>query len=183
MALRSRPSVLINQAMFQVPMTTIQKRSFRNLTDAEIQSFRDPKLARKILFSKMSLAPKTGFLETSWKFSSNRFLRSLKRDAIEMICCVQLFNGQQPFGGAGLAGRSIQLGDGSLTQINPDTFEPIVIPGGGAGVAGGRSTGQRIAGAATGALSGAATGAGSKILPGWGTAIGAGIGGLGGLFG
>ena len=62
----------------------------------------------------------------------------------------------QPFGGAGLAGRQFTLGDGSLTQINPDTFEPIVIPGGGAGVAGGRSTGQRIAGAATGALSGAA---------------------------
>ena len=48
-------------------------------------------------------------------------------------------------------------------------------------MAGGKGTGQRIAGAATGALSGAQMG--SAILPGWGTAIGAGIGALGGLFG
>lgn len=86
----------------------------------------------------------------------------------------------QPFGGAGLAGRSFSLGDGSLTQINPDTFEPIVIPGGGAGVAG-RSTGQRIAGAAGGAFQGFRAGA-ETGLPHM-AGIGAIVGGLGGLFG
>jgi hypothetical protein len=94
-------------------------------------------------------------------------MRALKRPA-------------QPFGGAGLAGRSFSLGDGSLTQINPDTFEPIVIPGGGAGVAG-RSTGQRIAGAAGGALSGFQAGAATGMPHMAG--IGAIVGGLGGLFG
>ena len=87
---------------------------------------------------------------------------------------------RRPFGGGKSSGRSETLADGSLTALYPDSFEPIIFPGGGGGAVGGRSTGQRIAGAATGALSGAA--AGSKILPGWGTAIGAGIGALGGLF-
>jgi len=128
---------------------------------------------------KNEFGPKTGFLETAGGLVQEVFKNAEKRrDRDNLLRALQ--RPAQPFGGAGLAGRSFQLGDGSLTQINPDTFEPIVIPGGGAGVAG-RSGGQRIAGAATGALSGAA--AGSKILPGWGTAIGAGIGALGGLFG
>jgi len=108
------------------------------------------------------------FLENSEKRRDrDNLLRALQRPA-------------QPFGGAGLAGRSFSLGDGSLTQINPDTFEPIVIPGGGAGVAG-RSTGQRIAGAAGGALSGFQAGAATGMPHMAG--IGAIVGGLGGLFG
>ena len=123
---------------------------------------------------------KKGGLEQAGNLAKQFLEKSEKRrERDEMIAAYSRL-AQQPFGGAGLAGRQFTLGDGSLTQINPDTFEPIVIPGGGAGVAG-RSGGQRIAGAATGALSGAA--AGSKILPGVGTAIGAGIGLLGGLFG
>ena len=88
---------------------------------------------------------------------------------------------RRPFGGGKSSGRSETLADGSLTALYPDSFEPIVFPGGGGGAVGGRSTGQRLAGAATGALSGAA--AGSSVMPGIGTAIGAGIGALGGLFG
>ena len=95
---------------------------------------------------------------------------------------------RRPFSASSRSGRSETLGDGSLTALYPDTFEPIVMPGGGGAVVGGKSTGQRIAGAATGALSGAASGAalGAKLgsaVPGIGTAIGAGIGLLGGLFG
>ena len=70
------------------------------------------------------------------------------------------------------------LGDGSLTQINPDTFEPIVIPGGGA---------VWPVGSAVSVLQvlrlvyhGAATGSAFGPV---GTAVGAGIGLLGGLFG
>ncbi len=88
---------------------------------------------------------------------------------------------RRPFSASGRSGRSATLGDGSLTALYPDTFDPIVIPGGGDAGAGDRSTGQRLAGAATGALQGAATG--SQILPGWGTAIGAGLGALGGFLG
>lgn len=122
---------------------------------------------------------KGGFLEQIGGLAKQQLDRSEKRrERDEMIAAYSRL-AQQPFGGAGLAGRQFTLGDGSLTQINPDTFEPIVIPGGGAGVAG-RSSGQRIAGAATGALSGAATGSAFGPV---GTAVGAGIGLLGGLFG
>lgn len=78
----------------------------------------------------------------------------------------------QPFGGEGRSGRVTDLGDGTLSQVMPDSFDPIVIPGMPAGPAG-PSTGQRVAGAATGALSGFAAGG----------PIGAIIGGIGGLFG
>ena len=78
----------------------------------------------------------------------------------------------QPFGGAGLSGRVTALGDGTLSQVTPDSFDPIVIPGVPAGPAG-PSTGQRVAGAATGALTGFATGG----------PIGGIIGAIGGLFG
>ena len=122
---------------------------------------------------------KKGFLEQFGGLAKQQLERSEKRrERDEMIAAYSRL-AAQPFGGAGLAGRQFTLGDGSLTQINPDTFEPIVIPGGGAGVAG-RSSGQRIAGAATGALSGAATGSAFGPV---GTAVGAGIGLLGGLFG
>ena len=151
-------------------------------SDAEIERFR-PKTGFKNSFfnyGQSGSTEKKGGLEQAGNLAKQFLEKSEKRrERDEMIAAYSRL-AQQPFGGAGLAGRQFTLGDGSLTQINPDTFEPIVIPGGGAGVAG-RSGGQRIAGAATGALSGAA--AGSKILPGVGTAIGAGIGLLGGLFG
>ena len=122
---------------------------------------------------------KKGFLEGFGGLAKQQLERSEKRRERDEMIAAYSRMAAQPFGGAGLAGRQFTLGDGSLTQINPDTFEPIVIPGGGAGVAG-RSSGQRIAGAATGALSGAATGSAFGPV---GTAVGAGIGLLGGLFG
>ena len=122
---------------------------------------------------------KKGFLEGFGGLAKQQLERSEKRRERDEMIAAYSRMAAQPFGGAGLAGRQFTLGDGSLTQINPDTFEPIVIPGGGAGVAG-RSGGQRIAGAATGALSGAATGSAFGPV---GTAVGAGIGLLGGLFG
>ena len=84
----------------------------------------------------------------------------------------------RPFGGRGIPGSTQRLA-GGLTMSTPRAFEPIITPG----VAGpqGKSTGQRIAGAAGGALQGAAMG--SAIMPGVGTALGAIAGGLGGLFG
>ena len=91
---------------------------------------------------------------------------------------------RRPFGGGKSSGRSETLADGSLTALYPDSFEPIVFPGGGGGAVGGKSTTQRLAGAATGALSGAAAGAGAGSVLGLpGAAVGAVIGGLGGLFG
>jgi len=127
---------------------------------------------------KANFKPKTGFLEAAGGLTKQVFENAEKRRTRENLMRA-LKRPAQPFGGAGLAGRSFQLGDGSLTQINPDTFEPIVIPGGGAGVAG-RSTGQRIAGAASGALSGFQAGAQTGIphLAG----IGAIVGGIGSLF-
>ena len=151
-------------------------------SDAEIERFR-PKTGFKNSFfnyGQSGSTEKKGGLEQAGNLAKQFLQKSEKRRERDEMIAAYSRMAAQPFGGAGLAGRQFTLGDGSLTQINPDTFEPIVIPGGGAGVAG-RSGGQRIAGAATGALSGAA--AGSKILPGVGTAIGAGIGLLGGLFG
>ena len=127
---------------------------------------------------------KKGFLEQFGGLAKQQLEKSEKRrERDEMIAAYSRL-AQQPFGGAGVAGRQFTLGDGSLTQINPDTFEPIVFPGGGAGVAGGRSTGQRLAGAATGALSGAATGAQIGAAGGpIGAGVGALVGALGGFFG
>ena len=94
----------------------------------------------------------------------------------------------RPFGGGSIPGSTQRLASG-LTMSMPPAFAPIITPAGGVGGYQGRSTGQRIAGAAMGALSGAGAGAalGAKIgtaaAPGIGTAIGAGIGLLGGLFG
>ena len=127
---------------------------------------------------------KKGGLEQAGNLAKQFLQKSEKRrERDEMIAAYSRMRAQ-PFGGAGLAGRQFTLGDGSLTQINPDTFEPIVIPAGGAGVAGGRSTGQRLAGAATGALGGAATGAKIGAAGGpIGAGVGALIGALGGFFG
>ena len=91
---------------------------------------------------------------------------------------------RRPFGGGKSSGRSETLADGSLTALYPDSFEPIVFPGGGGGAVGGKSTTQRLAGAATGALSGAATGASIGAAGGpIGAGAGALIGALGGFFG
>ena len=125
--------------------------------------------------------PKTGFLESAGGLVKEVFKNSQKSRDRDALINALINKKGNPFGGAGLSGRTTSLADGSLTQISPDSFAPIVFPGGSGGVAGGKGTGQRIAGAATGALSGAQMG--SAILPGWGTAIGAGIGALGGLFG
>ena len=70
-------------------------------------------------------------------------------------------------------GRSVTVGDGSLQMLYPDSFDPIVFPGGSGSVPQGKSTGQRIAGAGMGALQGFSAGG----------PIGAVVGGLGGLFG
>jgi len=69
-------------------------------------------------------------------------------------------------------GRSVTVGDGSLQVLYPDSFDPIVLPGGPAAPQG-KSTGQRLAGAGMGALQGF-----SAFGP-----IGAVAGGLGGLLG
>jgi hypothetical protein len=87
-----------------------------------------------------------------------------------------VFNDVRPLGYA-MPGYTQGLGEG-LSIYNPPTMAPIVIGGASAPQKG---TGQRIAGAAGGALQGAATG--SAIMPGIGTAAGALIGGIGGLFG
>ena len=83
----------------------------------------------------------------------------------------------RPFGGGAIPGSTQRLA-GGLTMTTPAAFEPIITPGGGGYQ--GRSTGQRIAGAAGGALSGFQAGAATGIphLAG----IGAVVGGIGGLF-
>ena len=131
-------------------------------------------------YGKAQKNEKKGGLESVGGGLAKQFLENSekRRDRDDLLRALQ--RPAQPFGGAGLAGRSFSLGDGSLTQINPDTFEPIVIPGGGAGVAG-RSTGQRIAGAAGGAFQGFRAGA-ETGLPHM-AGIGAIVGGLGGFFG
>ena len=87
---------------------------------------------------------------------------------------------KRPFGGGAITGSSTRLG-GGLSLTRPPAFAPIITPGGGGGGYQGRSTGQRIAGAAGGALSGFQAGAATGIphLAG----IGAVVGGIGGLFG
>jgi hypothetical protein len=133
--------------------------------------------------AKGNFGQKTGFLETAGGLVKEVFKNAEKRRERESVMDALFNKKASPFGGAGLAGRTTSLADGSLTQISPDSFEPIVFPGGGGGVSGGKSTGQRLAGAATGALSGAATGAGMGSVLGLpGAAVGAVIGGLGGLF-
>ena len=100
------------------------------------------------------------------------FANAAKRQERDAMINALSSRAAQPFGGEGRSGRVTDLGDGTLSQVTPDSFDPIVIPGMPAGPAG-PSTGQRVAGAATGALSGFAAGG----------PIGALIGGIGGLFG
>ena len=100
------------------------------------------------------------------------FANAAKRQERDAMINALSSRAAQPFGGEGRSGRVTDLGDGTLSQVTPDSFDPIVIPGIPAGPSG-PSTGQRVAGAATGALSGFAAGG----------PIGALIGGIGGLFG
>ena len=159
-------------------------------SDAEIEKlrpktgFKNDKFTSFFNYGQSGSTEKKGGLEQAGNLAKQFLEKSEKRrERDEMIAAYSRL-AAQPFGGAGLAGRQFTLGDGSLTQINPDTFEPIVIPGGGAGVAGGKSTGQRLAGAATGALGGAATGAKIGAAGGpIGAGVGALVGALGGFFG
>ena len=94
------------------------------------------------------------------------FIHALKqKDPYELLAKRPLTVGTK-------SGRSVTLGDGSLQMLYPDSFDPIVFPGGPAAPQG-KSTGQRLAGAGMGALSGFAAGG----------PVGAVVGGLGGLFG
>lgn len=79
-------------------------------------------------------------------------------------------------------GSATDTGEG-VSVITPGAPMMPMMPGymqaqGGQGE---KSTGQRLAGGAGGALSGAV--AGSKIMPGIGTAVGGVLGGIGGFFG
>lgn len=113
---------------------------------------------------------KKGGLEQAGSILKDVFANSEKRRERDAMINA-LRDRAQPFGGTGIAGRTTRLGDGTLTQVDPNTFSPIVLPGG-SGVAQGPSTGQRVAG---GALSGFVS---SGFNP-----VGALIGGIGGLFG
>jgi len=113
---------------------------------------------------------KKGGLEQAGGILKDVFANSEKRRQRDAMINA-LRERAQPFGGTGIAGRTTRLGDGTLTQVDPNTFSPIVLPGG-SGVAQGPSTGQRVAG---GALSGFVS---SGFNP-----VGALIGGIGGLFG
>lgn len=149
----------------------------------KIKSFREDNTSA-FNYGRSALNQKTGGLEQVGG-AAREFLKNFEKKRERESVMDALFNKKgSPFGGAGLSGRTTSLADGSLTQISPDSFAPIVFPGGGGMVSGGKSTGQRLAGAATGALSGAATGAGMGSVLGLpGAAVGAVIGGLGGLFG
>jgi hypothetical protein len=88
---------------------------------------------------------------------------------------------KKPFGGRSIPGSTTRLA-GGLTMSTPRAFEPIVTPGAGGGYQG-KSTGQRLAGAAMGGLQGAATGASIGAAGGpIGAGAGALIGALGGFF-
>ena len=159
-------------------------------SDAEIEKlrpktgFKNDKFTSFFNYGQSGSTEKKGGLEQAGNLAKQFLEKSEKRRERDEMIAAYSRMAAQPFGGAGLAGRQFTLGDGSLTQINPDTFEPIVIPAGGAGVAGGRSTGQRLAGAATGALGGAATGAKIGAAGGpIGAGVGALVGALGGFFG
>ena len=121
-------------------------------------------------YGKSGSSEKKGGLEQAGGILKDVFANSEKRRERDAMINA-LRDRAQPFGGTGIAGRTTRLGDGTLTQVDPNTFSPIVLPGG-SGVAQGPSTGQRVAG---GALSGFVS---SGFNP-----VGALIGGIGGLFG
>jgi len=132
-------------------------------------------------YGKSGLTQKKGGLEQAGGMLQEVFGNAQKRQEREALMNTLFNRAGKPFGGAGLSGRTTSLADGSLTQISPDSFEPIVFPGGSGGVSGGKSTGQRLAGGLGGAMSGFQAGASTGIphLAG----IGAVVGGIGGLFG
>ena len=121
-------------------------------------------------YGQSGSSEKKGGLEQAGGILKDVFANSEKRRQRDAMINA-LRERAQPFGGTGMAGRTTRLGDGTLTQVDPNTFSPIVLPGG-SGVAQGPSTGQRVAG---GALSGFVS---SGFNP-----VGALIGGIGGLFG
>ena len=121
-------------------------------------------------YGQSGSSEKKGGLEQAGGILKDVFANSEKRRERDAMINA-LRERAQPFGGTGIAGRTTRLGDGTLTQVDPNTFSPIVLPGG-SGVAQGPSTGQRVAG---GALSGFVS---SGFNP-----VGALIGGIGGLFG
>lgn len=121
-------------------------------------------------YGQSGSSEKKGGLEQAGGILKDVFANSEKRRERDAMINA-LRDRAQPFGGTGIAGRTTRLGDGTLTQVDPNTFSPIVLPGG-SGVAQGPSTGQRVAG---GALSGFVS---SGFNP-----VGALIGGIGGLFG
>ena len=121
-------------------------------------------------YGQSGSSEKKGGLEQAGGILKDVFANSEKRRQRDAMINA-LRERAQPFGGTGIAGRTTRLGDGTLTQVDPNTFSPIVLPGG-SGVAQGPSTGQRVAG---GALSGFVS---SGFNP-----VGALIGGIGGLFG
>ena len=121
-------------------------------------------------YGQSGSSEKKGGLEQAGGILKDVFANSEKRRERDAMINA-LRDRAQPFGGTGIAGRTTRLGDGTLTQVDPNTFSPIVLPGG-SGVAQGPSTGQRVAG---GALSGFVS---SGFNP-----IGAIIGGIGGLLG
>jgi len=146
----------------------------------KIKSFREDNTSA-FNYGRSALNQKTGGLEQVGG-AAREFLKNFEKKRERESVMDALFNKKgSPFGGAGLSGRTTSLADGSLTQISPDSFEPIVFPGGGGGVAGGKSSGQRLAGGLGGAMSGFQAGASTGIphLAG----IGAVVGGIGGLFG
>ena len=138
-----------------------------------VQGFEfSPKGGSSSLFNygQSGSSEKKGGLEQAGGILKDVFANSEKRRERDAMINA-LRERAQPFGGTGIAGRTTRLGDGTLTQVDPNTFSPIVLPGG-SGVAQGPSTGQRVAG---GALSGFVS---SGFNP-----VGALIGGIGGLFG
>ena len=115
-------------------------------TDGNTATYRGPNALGRA--TRDNFGSRGGFLEQAGGLANQVLRNAQKRD--ERDAFIRALRGRaQPFGGRGMSGNTMSLADGSLTQVNPPSFEPIVIPGGG-GAVGGRSTGQRIAGAASG---------------------------------
>ena len=72
---------------------------------------------------------KKGGLEQAGGILKDVFANSEKRRQRDAMINA-LRERAQPFGGTGIAGRTTRLGDGTLTQVDPNTYSPIVIPGG-----------------------------------------------------
>lgn len=120
---------------------------------------------------------KAGFLESALNVGAGAFDKGSQRMAGDGLDDYYRALAKRPFGGGKTSGRSETLADGSLTALYPDSFEPIIFPGGGGGGQSRNKVGGALSGAASGFQAGAATG--MPHLAG----IGAVAGALGGLFG